>query len=87
MTTQLNLFGAERPAPERRPPDPMLVRKHLMRLVRIACDAQWLPWPAAEADDWEMRFPRLADHLPAEEAESLKQLFVRELARLRPSAS
>lgn len=79
--SQLPLFKADPPPP--RPADPAFIRKHLMRLLRLARNAEIMPWRAAEANKWERQFPRLADNLPQEEADELRAAFAREMARLR----
>ena len=83
--TQLPLFQAEPAAPERRPPDLAYIRKSLNRLLRLAREAQILPWSEGETASWEKLFPQLAASLPVEEAESLTSAFRSELARLRSS--
>jgi hypothetical protein len=80
---QLSLFPPERPQPEQRPPDLPYIRKSLNRLVRLAREAQIMPWSDGEAESWEKLFPELAASLPAEEAETLTSEFRGELARLR----
>jgi hypothetical protein len=81
--SQLDLFAVERSAPAPRPANPAFVRKHLNRLLNIARAAERMPWNAADADSWAERFPRLAQSLPAEEGEALREAFAAELARLR----
>jgi hypothetical protein len=80
---QLPLFGAERAETEQRPPDLGYIRKSLNRLLRLARDAQIMPWSEAETESWEKLFPELASSLPVEEAEPLTSAFRSELARLR----
>jgi hypothetical protein len=84
--TQLPLFRSERSEPAERPADIAYIRKSLNRLLRLARDAQILPWSEGEAQSWEKLFPELAASLPAEEAEALTSAFRSELARLRSSA-
>lgn len=83
---QLNLFEAERPIPPPTPSNPAFVRKHLVRLLNIAREARWMPWPKPDAESWEVRFPRLAALLPPEEGEPMARAFAAELARLRGDA-
>jgi len=78
--SQLPLFRAE---PEQRPPDLAYIRKSLNRLLRLAREAQIMPWSEGETESWEKLFPQLAASLPAEEAETLTSEFKSELARLR----
>ena len=80
---QIPLFHSERAEPERRPPDLAYIRKSLNRLLRLAREAQIMPWSKGEAESWEKLFPELAAALPAEEAEELTTEFRTELARLR----
>jgi hypothetical protein len=81
--TQLKLFEPERTELTERPPDTAYIRKSLNRLLRIARDAQIMPWSKAETESWEKLFPELAALLPVEEATTLTSEFKRELARLR----
>ncbi len=83
--TQLPLFRAEPAETERRPPDLAHIRKSLDRLLRLAREAQILPWSEGETASWEKLFPLLAASLPAEEAETLVSEFRSELVRLRSS--
>jgi hypothetical protein len=63
--------------------DPAYIRKSLARLLRIAREAQIMPWSHAEAESWEKLFPELAASLPGEEASALTSEFKNELTRLR----
>lgn len=83
---QLPLFSSKRTDTPQRPSDPDYVRKSLNRLLRIAREAQIMPWSEAETESWERQFPLLAASLPPEEAEALTSEFRRELARLRAAA-
>jgi hypothetical protein len=80
---QLPLFRPKSDNPERRPPDVAYIRKSLNRLLRLARDAEIMPWSEIETESWEKLFPQLAASLPAEEAEELTSEFKSELARLR----
>jgi hypothetical protein len=82
-TNQLKLFRSE-PSPGCSS-DPVYVRKSLQRLLRIAREAQIMPWSDAETESWEKLFPELAASLPAEEAVELTSEFTIELTRLRAS--
>ena len=79
--SQLPLFRRE-PA-EQRPPDLAHIRKSLNQLLRLAREAQIMPWSEAETESWEKLFPELAASLPTEEAETFTSEFRSELARLR----
>ena len=81
--SQLPLFRPERPEPEQRPPDLAHIRKSLNRLLRIAREAEIMPWSEGETESWEKLFPQLAASLPGEEAEQLTSEFRSELGRLR----
>lgn len=81
--SQLPLFPPPRAERVQRAPDLAYIRKSLNRLLRLAREAQIMPWSEAETESWERRFPELAALLPADEAETLKAEFVDELARLR----
>ena len=81
--SQLPLFRPERSEAEQRPLDVAHIRKSLNRLLRVAREAQIMPWSDGETESWEKLFPELAALLPAEEAEELTSQFKRELARLR----
>ena len=81
---QLKLFHPERrEASPGRTSDTNYIRKSLYRLLRIAREAQILPWSDAETESWEKLFPELAASLPAEEAAELTSEFRSELIRLR----
>lgn len=80
---QLKLFRAEHGQAQPRPSDPTYVRKSLNRLLRLAREAQIMPWSEAETESWEKLFPELAASLPADEAATLTTEFRSELARLR----
>ena len=81
--SQLSLFRPQYPEPERRPPDLAYIRKSLNRLLRLAREAQIMPWSEGETESWEKLFPGLAASLPAQEADELTGEFKMELARLR----
>jgi hypothetical protein len=81
--SQLPLFRPERAEPTQRQPNLAFIRKSLNRLLRVAREAQIMPWSEAEAGSWEKLFPELAASLPAEEGEILTSEFKGELARLR----
>jgi len=80
---QLPLFRAEPAEPVQRPPDVAYIRKSLNRLLRLAREAQIMPWSEGETESWEKLFPQLAASLSAEESEPLTSAFRSELARLR----
>jgi hypothetical protein len=81
---QLKLFRSERSEESSgRSSDPSYIRKSLNRLLRVAREAQILPWSEAETESWGKLFPDLAASLPAEEASELTSEFTTELARLR----
>ncbi len=81
--SQLPLFPRQRAELVPRPPDVPYIRKSLNRLLRLAREAQIMPWSNAETEGWEKLFPELAASLPAEEAETLTSEFRSELVRLR----
>ncbi|MGH6768060.1 MAG: hypothetical protein ACRECO_03450 [Xanthobacteraceae bacterium] len=83
LMNQLKLFRPERDEPGQRPPDLAHIRKSLNRLLRLAREAQIMPWSEGEMESWEKLFPELAASLPPEEAETLTSEFRSELARLR----
>lgn len=83
---QQTLFDAKTPQPERLPPDLDFIRKHLHRLLRVARNADVLPWGPAETESWEKFVPELTDLLPPEEGRELLAAFESELARLRGAA-
>jgi hypothetical protein len=51
--------------------------------LRLAREAQIMPWTKGETEGWEKLFPELAASLPAEEAAELIAEFKAELERLR----
>ena len=73
----------DRAEPAQRPPDLAYIRKSLNRLLRLAREAQIMPWSEGETESWEKLFPELAASLPPEEAKILTSEFQSELARLR----
>lgn len=81
--SQLPLFRPDRAEPMRPPPDQAYIRKSLNRLLRIARDAEIMPWSKGETESWEKLFPELAASLPADEADVLMSEFKGELTRLR----
>ena len=81
--SQLPLFPRPRAESAQRPPDLAYIRKSLNRLLRLAREAQIMPWSEGETESWEKLFPELAASLPAEEAETLTSEFQSELTRLR----
>ncbi|MEA2758790.1 MAG: hypothetical protein QOH65_1403 [Methylobacteriaceae bacterium] len=81
--SQLPLFRSDRPEPAQRSADPAYIRKSLNRLLRIARDAEIMPWSKGETESWEKLFPQLAASLPADEATVLMSDFKSELTRLR----
>jgi hypothetical protein len=81
--SQLPLFSRPSAETAQRPPDLAYIRKSLNRLLRLAREAQIMPWSDGETESWEKLFPELAASLPAEEAEELKAEFQSELTRLR----
>ncbi len=83
---QLPLFRPDANQPHPRPTDSAYVRKSLSRLLRVAREAQIMPWSAGETESWEKLFPELAASLPAEEAAELIAEFRSELERLRSAA-
>lgn len=82
---QLPLFASK--SETRRAPDPAFIRKHLLRVLRMARDAERLPWSDGETRNWEKQFPELAQHLPQEEGDALLAEFQREIDRLRRTAA
>jgi len=83
---QLRLFRSERREPSPgRPSDLAYIRKSLNRLLRIAREAEIMPWSDTETESWEKLFPELAALLPPEEADGLTSDFKSELLRLRSS--
>jgi hypothetical protein len=81
--SQLPLFRSNRAERAQRSPDPAYIRKSLNRLLRIAREAEIMPWSEGETKSWEKLFPELAASLPAEEAKVLTSDFKSELTRLR----
>lgn len=82
MSKQMSLFDS--PAPE---PKVVLsndyVRKSLNRFIRIARDAEVMPWADDEAAEKERLFLSVSQQLPPEEGEAMRRTFLAELARLR----
>ena len=80
---QMNLFEPERYEREPAPVDQAFARKHLNRVLRLVRSAERLPWPPAEAQSWNVRFPALAATLPADEGQPLITAFSLEMERLQ----
>lgn len=80
--SQLSLFDSPAPATPR-PIDLGIIRRHLMRTLSIAQQADILPWGEGETASWETRFPEYAALLPSPEGEELLAAFRAEIARLR----
>lgn len=83
--SQLPLFSSKSEA--RRQPDPAFIRKHLLRVLRMAREAERMPWSDAETASWEKQFPELAQHLPKEEGDALLAEFQHEISRLKKTAA
>lgn len=81
--SQLPLFRPEPGDLSQRRSDPAYIRKSLHRLLRLAREAQIMPWSEGETESWEKLFPELAASLPAEEGAALISEFTIELERLR----
>jgi hypothetical protein len=81
--SQLPLFRKTRDEATLRPSDQAYIRKSLSRLLRLALEAQIMPWSESEAKSWEKLYPQLAASLPADEAAELIAQFRKELRRLR----
>jgi hypothetical protein len=84
---QPDLFAPARPAPAPRPPNLPYIRKRLGAVLRLARNAEILPWSEVEADRLTEHVPALARALPAEEAAAICAEFAAELRRLRPAAA
>lgn len=64
-------------------PDAVAIRRQLNGLLRLARNAERMPWSAVETARWERRFPEIAALLPDGEGAALSAAFAAELARLR----
>lgn len=82
---QTSLFegGAMAPAPRSVLPDPADIRRKLHAVLKEARHAEHMPWGARDARMWQTVFPQMANWLPADEADQLRQEFPTELERLR----
>jgi hypothetical protein len=69
--------------PVRRPPDLAFIRKNLNWLLRVARNAEVMPWSASDTIKWEQLYPQLTAMLPSDEGERLLSEFRTELERLR----
>jgi hypothetical protein len=58
--SQLSLFDSDEKPAEPRPPNLDFIRKNLLRLLRTARRAEFMPWSRHEAESWERRFPEVA---------------------------
>ncbi len=48
--------------------------------------APGMPWPERDARMWQTVFPQMANWLPDDEAEQMRQAFAREIERLKKAA-
>lgn len=83
---QPSLFDPPAETPVARPPDVAMMRKHVKHLLRLAKNAEIMPWHDADARYWEKEFPLMAALLPPEEGAELVAAFRAELLRLRKAA-
>jgi len=81
--SQLPLFSRPQTEAAQRPPDLAYIRKSLNRLLRLAREAQIMPWSEGETENWQRLFPELAATLPTEEATELIAEFRAQIERLR----
>jgi hypothetical protein len=83
---QPSLFDPPPEAPVARPPDVVMIRNHMKHLLRLARNAEIMPWHDADARYWEKEFPQMAALLPPGEGAELVAAFQTEFARLRKAA-
>ena len=82
---QGELFAGRAAAVEAPVVTPELVRERLHAMMDELRGADQMPWPDRKARVKAVVFPQMADHLPREEADRLRDEFRRELERLRPA--
>lgn len=87
MSNQFSLFGQgddrlQVPAPK--PVDhESRAREKLTRILALARSADHMPWDERNARMWQTVFPQMANWLPDEEADRMRQEFAREIDRLK----
>lgn len=62
-------------------PKPGDIRRRLLGILRLLREAEEFPWSPHEFRSWRTMFPQMTNWLPDDEAEDLKDAFVREIDR------
>jgi len=84
---QIDLFSAARVklrVPQS--PDPDAVRERLNEVLQQLRSAESMPWEGSKLRSWQHVFHNMANWLPAEERDRLRQEFSREIERLQQQA-
>jgi hypothetical protein len=81
LTVQPGLFDTE--PPPSYAPDPEDIRKRLHDLLTTARNARQMPWDPQRERVNATLFHQMANWLPEQERDSLREAFAQELARLR----
>lgn len=90
MSDQFSLFGdgegrLQAPAPKLVDHEAS-ARAKLTALLATVRAANTMPWPERDARMWQTVFPQMANWLPDDEAEQMRQEFAQEIERLKKAA-
>jgi hypothetical protein len=81
---QIDLFSTAQSRPSvPQNPDPDVIRTRLRELLQGLRSAQRMPWEGAQLRSWLQVFHNMANWLPQEERDNLRQAFSREIDRLQ----
>ena len=81
--SQLDLFAVlKKSSATPETPDPEVIRERLNGVLRQLRGAERMPWTDAELRSWRHVFPNMANWLPADERDGLRQQFTAEITRL-----
>lgn len=84
---QIDLFAAAGPAKQiPQTPDPDAIRVRLVGILDELRASERLPWTPTQLRSWLHVFPNMANWLPADERDRLRQDFAAEIARLQPTS-
>jgi hypothetical protein len=81
---QFDLFAGARPrAHVPQSPDPDAIRVRLLDVLEQLRNTERMPWDPAQLRSWQHVFRNMANWLPPEEGDRLRQEFSREIERLQ----
>ena len=78
---QRSLFPASSDGLKIPKPKPEAIRRRLLGVLRLLGQSETFPWSPAQFRSWRIVFPQMTNWLPDDEAEDLKDAFVREIDR------